>query len=235
MYANRSAWYEAGADINTRVSRFKWVIKIGSYTEQRTYEEPITSFSPQRSQDMEIFTLGPNIDPTYPMTPTLQNLYRTISIYRGYTKEGSPPSIPQKTSDLSPTPTFFSGEDPLNDARATAVVHATWMFYIWTKNGYDTSNLMLALMKLKYLLKQTDLENFWGTLPGALIWCVVIGVRLSPPSPVRKWFIMQTTRTSCVMAMTCCEEVIRSLQFVLEGLDGGERYRENTIVPISRL
>lgn len=79
-----------------------------------------------------------------------------------------------------------------------------------------------AIAHLKHLLHQTDIDGFWGPLPGALIWCLAIGVRLSQPGSIRKWFMMQIQRTSCAMAQDGCEKVIQCLRTVLVGLDGAQ-------------
>jgi hypothetical protein len=83
-------------------------------------------------------------------------------------------------------------------------------------------SLTQGVTLLKRLLHQTDMDVFWGPLPGAMIWCLVIGARLAQPGSARKWFMMQIQRTCCAMAMDGCEMVLRCLRTVLVGLDGAQ-------------
>ncbi|KAJ5115096.1 hypothetical protein NUU61_000855 [Penicillium alfredii] len=87
-----------------------------------------------------------------------------------------------------------------------------------------------ATLELRNLLQQTDLDKFWGLFPGALVWCLVTGSRMSSPGPVRKWFVMQTTRITCSMAMSCCDDVLQSLQTILGGLNAAKLLRNGVLI-----
>lgn len=178
---------------------------------------------------MSVFIFRPNMTYSRPIKTILQSLYQTISLSRrfryNYDISLSPPDEETFKSAL-PQPSLLNEESLLHDPKLATLMQANWLFHRWANGAYGSHDLIIPLLKLKESLLQTDLGNFWGILPGALIWCVTIGVRLCPPSPLRKWFIMQLIRSTCVVGMVSIEAVFRSLQFVLEGLDGGERHRE---------
>ncbi|KAJ5820038.1 hypothetical protein N7474_005629 [Penicillium riverlandense] len=107
------------------------------------------------------------------------------------------------------------------DPRMQAVLTAGLLFACssFASDKTDSTNIPYAICELQSLLRQTDIDGFWGPLPGALIWCLAIGTRLSKPGPMRKWFIMQTTRVTCALAMEHCEAVLWCLEEILAGLD----------------
>lgn len=103
------------------------------------------------------------------------------------------------------------------DARMAVLEQASLVFRMtMTEHGAE---LAYELSHLKHLLQHTDLNGFWGSLPGALIWCLVIGARLSQIGSQRKWFMMQTTRVTCAMGMNSSVAVLENLRIIVEGLD----------------
>lgn len=118
------------------------------------------------------------------------------------------------------------------DPRLRAVLNASLLF-AWSgfaSDKADSVNIPLAIYELQALLRQTDIDGFWGPLPGALIWCLAIGARLSKPGPVRKWFIMQTTRVTCALAMEECDLVLWCLEEILAGLDTEEMSSSDVVL-----
>lgn len=152
--------------------------------------------------DMHIFTLGNQHDNAGPLIHPLSDLYHAIAL--------------SQCGALC-TERVYSSSRPTDDARIPALEQANLIFgsAICTRYGAD---LFYGIL-LKTLLRQTDLNGFWGSLPGALIWCLVIGARLSNTRPLHKWFMMQTTRITCAMAMRSPGAVLENLRIVLEGLD----------------
>ncbi|KAJ5624046.1 hypothetical protein N7510_000355 [Penicillium lagena] len=118
------------------------------------------------------------------------------------------------------------------DPRIRAVLNASLLF-AWSSfasDKADSVNLPHAIYELQALLQQTDIDEFWGPLPGALIWCLAIGARLSKPGPMRKWFIMQTTRVTCALAMEQCDTVLWCLEEIQAGLDAEERSNSDIVL-----
>jgi hypothetical protein len=83
------------------------------------------------------------------------------------------------------------------------------------------------------LQKSNVLELYHGPLPGALIWCLIIGARKSdqhlssrqPGAPTRvsstrKWFFMQLIRITCPAALDDPLNVSRNIDMILAGMDG---------------
>jgi hypothetical protein len=102
-----------------------------------------------------------------------------------------------------------------------AVLNASLLF-AWSSfasDKADSVNIPDTIYELQAHLQETDIDGFWGPLPGALTWCLAIGARLSKPGPVRKWFVMQVTRVTCALAMEQCEAVLWCLEEILAGLD----------------
>jgi hypothetical protein len=158
---------------------------------------------PSVNVDMTIFTLGNQQDKVMPFIPYLRDLYQAVTLSRYGVQY-------REHVDHS--------YDLIGDARIPALEQARLIFNtaICTRKCDD---LLYGILHLKALLQHTDLSGFWGSLPGALIWCLVIGARLSPAGLLRKWFMMQTTRITCAMAMSSCDAVLENLRIVLEGLD----------------
>lgn len=89
------------------------------------------------------------------------------------------------------------------------------------------------ITKLQSLLQKSNvLQLYHGPLPGALIWCLVIGARKSDEtfsrhsgtptsvSSTRKWFFMQLMRITCPAALDDPLDVSRNIDMILAGLDG---------------
>ena len=153
--------------------------------------------------DMHVFTLGNQHDNTGPWIHPLNDLYHAVAL----SKCGA-----QCTERVD------SSSRPADDARIPALEQANLIFNMAICTG-NSADMFYAILHLRTLLRQTDLNGFWGSLPGALIWCLVIGARLSNTRPLHKWFMMQTTRITCAMAMSSPGAVLENLHIVLEGLD----------------
>jgi hypothetical protein len=109
-----------------------------------------------------------------------------------------------------------------DDPRIPVLDQARYLLNLSNSVSDIDPSLAQGVTHLKYLLHRTDMDVFWGPLPGAMIWCLVIGARLAQPGSARKWFMMQIQRTCCAMAVETCERVLRCLRTVLVGLDGAQ-------------
>ncbi|CEJ57222.1 hypothetical protein PMG11_05923 [Penicillium brasilianum] len=181
--------------------------------------------------DTSVFTLGSHVDDSlWSFIQPLTDLYQSVMHFgirapsekaalqlenHEYSITPSRPHIPIEHSDHSQR----SSQD---DPRMSALHQARHLLDLSNSGFEGDPYLIYAVAHLKHVLRQTDLDGFWGPLPGALIWCLVIGARLSQPGSSRKWFMMQIQRTSCAMAQDGCEKVILCLRTVLVGLDGAQ-------------
>jgi hypothetical protein len=93
------------------------------------------------------------------------------------------------------------------------LVHAIVLFFSDDINLDDSAN------ELRSLLWESNVDAYYGPLPGTLIWCLAVGARKSPPGSVRKWFLMQLTRTTCPSALGDPMDVSNNLDMILAGLD----------------
>lgn len=190
--------------------------------------------------DMGVFTLrhGENdnlqCDEIMPLVPLLHDLYISVLSLGQNTSHdfeqhilhtlglpiGLPTGFPTGLPTGMPMSLFSDVLSPENKARIAVLLQATEIIRWITRSPSANSQATIpALYDMKDLLQKTDLDNFWDLLPGALIWCLIIGVRLSPVGPLRKWFMMQTTRSTCALAMNICEAVLDNVQMILDGLD----------------
>ncbi|OOQ81812.1 hypothetical protein PEBR_43273 [Penicillium brasilianum] len=146
--------------------------------------------------DTSVFTLGSHVDDSlWSFMQPLTDLYQSVMHFgtrassetaalqlenHGYSITPSRPHIPIEQSDHSQR----SSQD---DPRMSALHQARHLLDL-SNSGFEADPyLAYAVAHLKHLLRQTDLDGFWGPLPGALIWCLVIGARLSQPGSSRKW------------------------------------------------
>ncbi|OKL58235.1 hypothetical protein UA08_06389 [Talaromyces atroroseus] len=90
------------------------------------------------------------------------------------------------------------------------LVHAIVLFVSNDNNLDDSTN------ELRSLLWESNVDAYYGPLPGALIWCLAVGARKSPPGPVCKWFLMQLTRTTCPSALS---DFVDPMMFLLVDVD----------------
>lgn len=190
--------------------------------------------------DMSVFTLqhGENAylqcDEIMSLIPLLHDLYISILSpvqdtshdFEQHTPStsglhiGLPTGFPLGLPTGMTTPLSSDSLSPETKARMTVLLQATEIIRCITRSPSASSQgTTPALYDMKHILQKTDLDNFWGPVPGALIWCLVIGVRLSPAGPIRKWYMMQTTRSTCALAMNLCEVVLDNMQMILDGLD----------------
>lgn len=188
---------------------------------------------PTSSLDMSIFSLGINrnnyiIPESSTMLAVLGDLYHSVIKFKPSACYAAVDgNYYHYTSWLArnwqPMTALGDRDYPPYDARIPALLQTIQILRWHSAGSLDSLDVFShVLFDLKSLLKNTDLEGFWNFLPGALIWCLTIGVRLSPAGPLRTWFLMQTTRVSCTMAMHHPDAVLRTMQTVLEGLDGAK-------------
>ncbi|KAJ5162131.1 hypothetical protein N7492_007523 [Penicillium capsulatum] len=191
----------------------------------RIYAEPMAA------EDMTVFTLcggegllreNDNIQPVFSF---LHDLYDTmISMGQARSPPDPQPSLqcPNLMPDVEQSfPSMMTQYNscPHTDTRIPILQHATHLVRCFI-SGFTP--LINSVQHLQCMLQQTDLGNFWGSLPGALVWCLAIGTRLSPPGPLRKWFMMQMSRSTCALAMGLFDAVLRSVRVVLDALDRAE-------------
>lgn len=186
---------------------------------------------------MAVFTLG--IEPESldewndinRLIPVLSGLYESVraSTQKAHYATGTGLDCRLAVQNLKPFMETVLLDNQLQhgDTRIPALLQATM---IMERSHHATSDaevagLSDAIAYLKDLLQSTDLDNCWTPLSGALIWCLAIGARRSLPGAVRKWFVMQTARVSCAIAMNQPDAVVRCLRVVLEGLDGADNCR----------
>lgn len=175
---------------------------------------------PYAEIDTIVFTLGLyEDDSSRPVKASLADLYQSIMDF-ATCNHGAVGHMPIECSE-------HGRQSNQDDSRTQALNQARHLLDL--SHSAD-AHLAQAVTHLKHLLHQTDIDRFWGSLPGALIWCLVIGARLSPPGSARKWFMMQIVRTGCAMAQNNCEMVLRSLRTVLAGLDGAHISRPEIAV-----
>lgn len=55
--------------------------------------------------------------------------------------------------------------------------------------------------QLKYHLNLTCLISLWHPIPGALLWCLVVGVEISEGTPEHSWFVANLMRTVTALAL----------------------------------
>lgn len=84
--------------------------------------------------------------------------------------------------------------------------------------GSGTPGSTHGPQKLKAVLELTNLYNFWHPIPGALIWCLAIGVTLSPKGPLKSWFLVQFSRIATTYSLVEWDGLERSLRIILSGL-----------------
>jgi hypothetical protein len=162
------------------------------------------------------------------LIPVLSNFYEVVltSTQQGHyaTGTGLGCRLAVKNSMRFLESTLLSNKLQHDDNRIPVLLQATM---IMERSHHATSDaevagLSDAIAYLKDLLQPTDLDNCWTLLSGSLIWCLAIGARRSLPGAIRKWFVMQTARVSCAIAMNRPQAVVRCLRVVLEGLDGAD-------------
>lgn len=160
-----------------------------------------------------------NIEPAIPFLRSLYDTVMSAGQGQGTSQASLPPE--ESTSDTGnfSTKIMYDEWDHCLDPRIPVLQHATQLVRR-SFSGLETD--IYAVQNLQSMLQRTDLRNFWASLPGALIWCLAIGTRLSPPDRLRKWFMMQMTRSTCALAMGLFDEVLRSVKTVLDALDRAE-------------
>lgn len=215
-------------DVSISIDQLQRAVRINSTIFPASiYAHPLSP------KDMTVFTLwsGEGLfrehDDIQPVIPFLHDLYDVMTT-KGSRQGTSHDSqaIPQSTEstlhvELLPPSSrvWHDGSCLYIDPRIPVLQHTIQLAH-WFFSGLRAPTD--ALRTLQGLLQSTELDNFWGSLPGALVWCLAIGTRLSPPGPLRKWFMMKLTRSTCALAMGLFDEVLRSVRTVLDALDRAE-------------
>lgn len=76
-----------------------------------------------------------------------------------------------------------------------------------------TSRLVTAL---KHCLNKTTLQSFWHPLPGALLFCLIVGVAASKGKPERPWFVANLIRLTTGLAFENMEGLTDTLYCLSE-------------------
>lgn len=209
----------------SRIEQFQRIVK-SPLDSWETFPPGGFAVLPYAQIDMSVFTLGTHEDDVLQtVCQPLTDLYQSVM---QFATRASSAKATQDNQHLTRSirahmpiePSDHDQEPDPNDSRIPALNQARQLLNLSTLVSEPEPCLAQAVAHLKHLLHQTDVDGFWGPLPGALIWCLVIGARLSQPGSARKWFMMQIQRTCCAMAQDGCDMVLRCLQTVLVGLDG---------------
>jgi hypothetical protein len=84
---------------------------------------------------------------------------------------------------------------------------------IWTRSGQNlTSKSSCTLHALKDTLERTDMTGYWLPLPGALLWCLLVGVDGAfGDNMLYTWFASQLQRVWIALSIYRWEGLQRSL------------------------
>jgi hypothetical protein len=87
---------------------------------------------------------------------------------------------------------------------------------IYSNNGADlyqtrSDRRQAQLRELHELLNYTDISNYWKDIPGALIWCLAVGVNQSWDCSEYSWFMAHLMPMLMMLAMQCWNELERTL------------------------
>jgi hypothetical protein len=224
------------ANLSNRIEQLQRVVEIppyGTFTSQFSPGAQL-ELPPSASIDVALFTLG--MEPRSPgewnelsrLIPVLSSFYESViaSTQKGHYATGT--GLGCRLAGQNSIPflgsTLPSDQLQHDDNRIPVLLQATMIMERshHAISDAEVAGLSDAIAYLKDLLQPTDLDNCWAPMSGALIWCLAIGARRSLPSAIRKWFVMQTARVSCAIAMNRPQAVVRCLRVVLEGLDGAD-------------
>jgi len=78
--------------------------------------------------------------------------------------------------------------------------------------SYSSSNLTPLIKKLKYHLNLSPLNNLWQPIPGALIWCLLVGVEASQGMPEYPWFVANLMKAVTALTFVDWEGVKSCMQ-----------------------
>ncbi|KAH8692820.1 hypothetical protein BGW36DRAFT_362368 [Talaromyces proteolyticus] len=104
------------------------------------------------------------------------------------------------------------------DPRAPVIIEAALLFATYTDRKFVLDEK--SYPAFQELLRKTDISKLWCGLPGALVWCLVIGVRCSASNTwLRRWLLVQLTQVAWPLAIDTPDDVLTSFRLVLKGLD----------------
>lgn len=114
-----------------------------------------------------------------------------------------------------------------SDSFDGVLLHAILLFASPNDHAHvqgQKNDVQESVYELRSLLSQSKLDIYQSPLPGALVWCLIVGARRSLAGSVhRKWFMMQLIRIAAPLALhDDSVEVINSLNLILAGLDAVE-------------
>lgn len=212
----------------TRMDQFRRIGK-NSLDSWKSLSPADFAVFPYATIDMTAFTLGPHeCDCSQSVSQALTDLYQSVLHFATYTSSAKPGYEYHQYPTALVRPHMLiqqsehSQQSNDDDPRIPVLEQARYLLNLSNSVSETDPSLAHGITLLKRLLHQTDMDVFWGLIPGAMIWCLVIGARLSQPGSARKWFMMQIQRTCCAMAVGGCEMVPRCLRTVLVGLDGAQ-------------
>jgi hypothetical protein len=215
----------------TRMEQFRRIGK-SSFDSWKSLSPEDFAVFPYAPINMTAFTLGTHeCDCSQSVYRSLTDLYQSVMEFAIYTSPAKPayeyyqyPTAPTRPH-MRIEQSDHSQQSNHDDPRVPVLDQARHLLNLSNCVSETDLGLAHAVVHLKHLLHQTDVDGFWGSLPGAFIWCLVIGARIPQPGSARKWFMMQIQRTCCAMAVDGCEMVLRCLRTVLVGLDGAQLSR----------
>lgn len=144
---------------------------------------------------------------------------------------------------LNSIPVHIETDPPIDQILLYAI-----SLFVSPSFAVDQAAIEEYITKLQSLLQKSNvLHLYHGPLPGALIWCLIIGARksdetssrqsgdpLTSVSSTRKWFFMQLIRITCPAALDDPVDVSRNIDMIVAGMDGvdclaRESYRSGMI------
>ncbi len=152
---------------SARIEEFQKIVKSSLNGRVRALLET-SAIVPYALIDMAVFRLGLHEnDSIEPGSQPLIDLYQSIMQF-ATCPQGGVTHVQLERSE-------HDQQSDQDDPRIRVLHQARHLLDL---SHSSDPRLVQAVTHLKHLLHQTDLDTFWGPLPGALIWCLVIGARL---------------------------------------------------------
>jgi hypothetical protein len=102
---------------------------------------------------------------------------------------------------LNPGSSLFANYDPKStvDHVLQALITTTIIQFQYLHPSCPFTRLQ-KIAKLKYHLSKTPIQTYWKPIPGALLWCFLVGVVASRNCTERPWFLANMIRGTCGIA-----------------------------------